>query len=217
MRRVLTQLILLLYALLPVTQVCAQNLNTRKAEITSLAEGEAIRGIVTVSGNTLVERFVSWELNFSYAEDTTGTWFLIAESDETVDDGLLAEWDTTTITDGNYNLRLTISLEEDRRTHFTVQNLRVRNYTPIETNTPIPTTTSTPFTVTPQPSPTPTQTLAPTETPYPNTPTPLPTNPIEISTAEISHSLVRGVAGVLAAFLVLFLYSTMRKAFRKSG
>jgi hypothetical protein len=217
MRRVFTLLIFLLYALLPTTQVCAQDLITRKAEITNITEGEAIRGIVPVSGNSLVERFVSWELSFSYAEDTTGTWFLIAESDVPVDDGLLAEWDTTTITDGNYNLRLTISLEEGRRTHFTIQNLQVRNYTPIETNTPIPTATSTPFTNTPQPSKTPTRTLAPTETPFPNSPTPLPTNPIEISTAEISYSLVRGVAGVVTAFLVLFLYSAIRKAVRKSG
>jgi hypothetical protein len=217
MRRFLTLPLFLLYALFPASLVYAQDLITRKAVITSLADGEAIRGIVPIVGNTLVERFISWELNFSYTEDTTGTWFLVAESDDPVDDNLLAEWDTTTITDGNYSLRLTINLEDDRRTHFTVQNLRVRNYTPIETITPFPTATLTPFTETPQASKTPTRTIALTETPFPNTPTPLPTNPIEISTGEISQSLVRGVAGVLAAFLVIFLYSTLRRAVRKSG
>jgi hypothetical protein len=198
------------------TPASAQDLSTRKAEIASQAAGEAVRGIVPIKGNTLVEGFISWEVTFGYAEDTTGTWFLIDESDEPVEDGLLTNWDTTTITDGIYNLRLTTYLEEGRRTHFTVYDIRVRNYTAIETTTPTPTLTSTPFTETPKPSQTPTITLLPTETPIPDTPTPLPTNPVEISTTDVSFSLMSGVAGVLAAFLIIGMYATIRKWLRKS-
>jgi hypothetical protein len=200
--------------LIPIFSVGAQE-SSPTVEITSQAAGDAVRGIVPVSGNTAVEGFQSWELTFGYAGDKTGTWFFIAESDQPVDYDILTQWDTTTLTDGTYNLRLTVFFEGGRRTHFIVPDLRIRNYTSIETVTPTPTLTSTPFTVTPQPSLTPTITEPPTETPIPDTPTPLPTNPMEISTRHVTNSLMRGAAGALAAFLVIGLYATLKKVFRK--
>jgi hypothetical protein len=202
---------LLAIILIPIGGVGAQEIIV-EAEITSPTAGDAIRGIVPVRGTNEVDGFQSWELTFSYTRDTTGTWFFISEGDETITDGTLSEWDTTTLTDGSYNLRLTVFLEGGRRTHFITPDLRVRNYTPIETSTPIPTLTSTPFTVTPKPSLTPTITQSPTET---LTLTPLPTNPIEITNGNVSNSLMRGAAGALAAFLIIGLYTTLRKVFRK--
>ena len=93
---------------------------------------------VTIEGSTLIEGFISWEITFGYASDSTGTWFLIAEGDEQVSSGELTQWDTTTITDADYNLRLTVYMEGGRREHFVLNNLRVRNYSPIETITPTP-------------------------------------------------------------------------------
>ena len=200
--------------LLPIFRVDAQE-SSPVVVITSQTAGDAVRGIVPISGNTAVEGFQSWELTFGYAGDKTGTWFFIAESDQPITDDILTQWDTTTLTDGTYNLRLTVFLEGGRRTHFIIPDIRVRNYTPIETVTSTPTLTSTPFTVTPQPSLTPTITLPPTETPIPDTPTPLPTNPIEISPRHVSNSLMRGAAGALAAFLAIGLYTTLKKVFRK--
>ena len=163
-----------------------------------------------------VDGFVSWELNFSYAIDTTGSWYLIAEGDQPVSKGLLAEWDTSTITDGNYQVRLTVFLEGDRRSHFVVPDIRVRNYTAIETLTATPTLTSTPYTLTPQPSQTATLSQTATVTTVPDTPTPLPTNPIEISPFEINTSVARGVLGTLAAFLLMGLYLSLKRVFQRS-
>jgi len=189
----------------------AQDENAPNVEITSLRAGEAIRGIIPLSGTTAVDGFISWELTFSYTSDTTGTWFLVSEGDESVSNDILTEWDTTTITDGIYDLRLTVFLEGDRRDHFIIPDIRVRNYTPIESDTPTPTLTATPLTVTPQPSHSPTLTLTPSETPIPNTMTPLPTNAIELSTPSLTGSLIQGAGFVIIIFLVMGLYTTIRR------
>ena len=110
-------LFLSIILLLPVANAGAQE-TAPQVEITSHNAGDAIRGIVPIEGNTEVEGFLSWELTFGYAGDTTGTWFFITESDQPVSGGILTQWDTTTLTDGTYNLRLTVFLDGGRRTHF---------------------------------------------------------------------------------------------------
>jgi hypothetical protein len=209
--RVIRSIIFFMFLILPVVRVSAQETEDQ-AKIISPAAGDAVRGIVQIQGDIDIDEFQSWELTFGYMRDTTGTWFFIAEGDQPIQDDILTQWDTTTISDGTYNLRLTVFLEGGRRTHIIVPDVRVRNYTPIETTTPTPTLTATPFTITPQPSQTPTVTIPPTET---LTLTPLPTNPIEITSRNVSNSLMRGAAGALAAFLILGVYATLRKVLRK--
>lgn len=210
-------LILLISLLLsPVFHARAQEDNTPKVEITSHQAGEAIRGIVPISGFTALDGFVSWELSFGYASNVLGTWFLISEGNKSVSDEILVEWDTTTIIDGTYNLRLTVYLEGGRRTHHILPDIRVRNYTPIESDTPTPTLTVTPLTVTPRASNTPTVTLPPTTSPIPDTPTPQPTNPIEISPPEITNSLIQGAGIAFIAFLIMGVYTTIRKWFMRT-
>ncbi len=214
--RLLTRLATLgLILLTGVSAVRAQGLNAAGVGITSLQPGQAIRGLVPITGTTATDGFLSWELTFTYSGDPTGTWFLIAEGEQPLEEALLAQWDTTTITDGLYDLRLTVYRENGRRSHNIVKQLRVRNYTPIETNTPTPSLTPTPFTLTPEPTQTPTSTTTPTETPIPDTPAPLPTNSLVLSPREVTHSLARGAAGAFAAFLLVGLYTSLRKMFRR--
>jgi len=211
--RQITRLAILGFILLTWVSVTqAQSPNTAGVGITSLQPGEAIRGIVPITGTTATDGFLSWELTFTYSGDPTGTWFLIAEGEQPLEEDLLAQWDTTTIIDGLYDLRLTVYRENGRRTHHIIPQLRIRNYTPIETNTPTPSLTPTPFTLTPMPSQTPTSTTPPTSTPIPVTPTPLPTNPLELSPRDVTYSLARGAAGAFAAFLLVGIYTSIRKA-----
>jgi hypothetical protein len=211
MRRFFFMILGLFVMLVPVSWVAAQSGDSSGVEITSPSQGTPLQGIVTIEGSTLVEGFISWEITFGYTSDTTGTWFLIAEGDEQITQGELTQWDTTTITDGDYNLRLTVYLQGGRREHYVVDDLRARNYSPIETITPIPTLTSTPYTETPRPSQTPTRTTQPTETALPNTPTPLPTNPVTITQNNINNSLIRGAAGALAIFVLIGLYLSIKR------
>lgn len=215
MRRFIFVISALLGMLIQASWVAAQSGDAAGVEITAPASGAPLQGTVAITGSTTIEDFISWEITFGYASDTTGTWFLIAEGNESVSSGELTLWDTTTISDADYNLRLTVFLDGGRREHFLVNNLRVRNYSPIETITPTPTLTATPFTETPHPSMTPTNTAQPTDTAVPNTPTPLPTNPVTITQSAINNSLMRGAAGALAAFVLIGLYLSIKQIMRR--
>lgn len=215
MRRIIIMILSLLWLVIPASWVAAQSEDSAGVAITAPSPGTPLQGTVSIEGSTINEGFNSWEITFGYVSDSTGTWFLIAEGDEQVERGELTQWDTTTITDGNYNLRLTVYLEGGRRDHYVVNDLRVRNYTPIETITTTPTLTHTPFTETPRPSLTPTSTIQPSETPTPEPATPLPTNPVTITQRDINNSLIRGAAGALAAFVLIGLYLSIKRIFRR--
>jgi hypothetical protein len=88
----------------------------------------------------------------------TDTWFPILDDVQTpVTDGRLGLWDTTSITDGNYQLRLYVVLENDSRLEAYARNLQVRNTTPAETQPAreeATTSTETPAVATETPAPT---------------------------------------------------------------
>jgi hypothetical protein len=168
--------------------------------ILSPAQGEVLQGTVTLRGSSAETGFQSSEVDFAYAGDTTSTWFLVALASQPVDSNTLATWDTTTITDGNYNLRLRVYLNDGTHLDAIVPNLRVRNYTPVETPTPAPTAIL--------PTLTPTDTLTPT--PFP-TPTALPVNPAVLTQADISTSLVYGGLGAVILIIILGIYFWLRR------
>ena len=83
--------------------------------------------------------FLSYEIDFAYSSDSTQSWFLIQESTSPISEGILAVWDTSVITDGDYNLRLLINKAGDGQEIIEITGLHVRNYTPIDTQTSAPT------------------------------------------------------------------------------
>ena len=162
--------------------------------------GSALQGIVTVAGFSAIPGFQSAELSFAYLEDPTNTWFLITTSEQWVDEGVLGTWDTTTISDGEYTLRLRINLQDNTFLEAFLSGLRVRNYTPIETSTPAPTLVAA--------SPTASPTM--TSTPHP-TPTSLPQNPAAISHSEVAGSMLFGASTVVLVVLVFRLLVRRRR------
>jgi hypothetical protein len=170
---------------------------------------------VAITGSIAAPGFQSAELTFTYANDTTHTWFWIADMARPIN-GTLAEWDTTTLTDGDYTLRLVVIRTEGSPVEIVIAGLRVRNYTPIETNTPAPTPTLTaPLTPAPWELPAAPPTLTPLPTSARPTLTPLPTNPALLTTQDITLSLGRGALGLLGAFALLGIYLYWRKLMRK--
>ncbi len=173
------------------------------------ASGQVLSGLVNVMGTSAVDGFFVSELSFAYASDSAPTWFLIYSSDQPVTDGLLAAWDTNTVTDGVYNLRLRVTLQDGSALETIVTGLRIRNQTPTETPTLAPTATPdfvragmTPIPATPLP--------APTWTPLP-TPTDLPRNPASVLPAELTSSLGRGIALAFLSFLAIGIFLRLRK------
>ena len=177
--------------------------------ITSPTSGAALRGDISITGSTFLDDFQSAVLTFAYSHDPTNTWFFIGENSQPITNGVLTHWDTTTLTDGEYTLRVTVTTTDGKQIIATIMGLRIRNYTPIETDTPTPippetyTPTPVPPTTTPLPGDTaiPTITLTPTITQRPPTLTPLPSNPIQLSRQEILDSFIKGgliVVGIFA-------------------
>jgi hypothetical protein len=168
--------------------------------IDSPRQGEVLQGLVTIRGSSNQTGFLSSEMDFAYSGDPTGTWFLLATGSQPVASDTLATWDTTTITDGNYDLRLRVFLSDGSHLDTVIPNLRVRNYTPVETPTPAPTAVL----------PTLTPTITPTPTPFP-TPTPLPANSAVLTSTDISTSLAYGGLGAVIFIVVVGTYLWLRR------
>src|SRR4030067_616548 len=121
------------------------------AELTSPHPGQVVSGLVTLSGTAAHPAFNRYELSFAYDEDPTDTWFSIGEPVDTrVIDGRLALWDTSTITDGDYSLRLRVWLQDGRSLEAVVPGVHVRNYS----TDPVIPTAAPPEAGRPQPTPT---------------------------------------------------------------
>lgn len=177
--------------------------------ITAPATGEVLRGPVTVSGALDVPSFASAQLDFAYASDPTGTWFTLQAFSGPVTDSTLAVWDTTSITDGEYILRLRVDFEDGTFQEVTVPVTVGNEAAP--TATPLPPTPTaenvtvfipTPFLLAASPTP--------TEVPRP-TPTPLPANPASLERDEIYASLKRGALVILGLFILAGLILRIRR------
>lgn len=173
------------------------------------AAGETLRGEVPISGLVNLPGLTAWELAFAYAEDSTDTWFVLAQGQEPAS-GELLRWNTQTLADGVYRLRLRAFLGAEVR-EIQVAGLKVRNYT-FDTPTPLPSPT---FTRTPArtlPPRPPSQTPVPTLTTHP-THTPYPPNPASLSDDLVWFSFARGALLTLALFaLFAWLLWVRRKS-----
>jgi hypothetical protein len=90
-----------------------------------------------------------------------------------------------------------------------VTGLRIRNYSPVETETPtpvVPTETLFPGQAT--------RTPLPSATPLPPTVTPLPTNPAIYTPQQLFNGLAAGSSVVLILFVLLGIYSAGRAFWR---
>lgn len=163
----------------------------------SPTSGTALQGIILIEGEYPLEGITNAALSFSYKDDPRDTWFPIHEVESPDVMQFSYEWDTTTLTDGDYTLRIIVIGDQHRFIDF-MPDLRIRNYTAIETATPFPTSTQAEETIFIA-----TNTPSSTESPVPIPATSLPTNPAQISTGEIGSSMGRG-ALIATSLLALF-------------
>ncbi len=185
-------------------------------QILSPQTGQALQGSIPVIVNTTLENFQTVELTFGYAQDSSQTWFLIKQGIQPVTGTMLALWDTGMLTDGDYNLRMEVTFKDSSQKSVTVSGLRVRNYSPIETNTPLP----------PQPTATAAPARTPTFTPplVPSqvspaalpSPTPLARNPIELDQQDILDYAIKGVLIVVGLFAFAGMVGAVRRLGRKN-
>ena len=182
---------------------------TEHPQVSSPKPGDVLIGKVNITGSTDVLDFQSAEVSFRYEGDTGDTWYLIQQSSDAVKDGTLAVWDTSTIADGIYRLRVSVILTDNRTVEVVIPNLRVRNYSTVETATPGP-----PANLAGQPTE-----IGPTSTATAvayATPTSLPDNPAQVTSLRLAFSLVQGAAFAAVCFVLLGIYLGLR-AFRRRG
>jgi hypothetical protein len=136
--------------------------------ITYPPETEVLRGSVQIKGTAVHTDF--WKYELAAAPQGTQNWFNIAGAESPVQDGVLGVWDTRTVPDGPYSIRLRVVRRDGNYDEYFVQNVTIANTAPVAT--PTPETTPTP-TATPTPKP---PTATPVQlTPDIPTPTPAPT------------------------------------------
>ncbi|HQX15914.1 MAG TPA: hypothetical protein PLA27_05790 [Anaerolineales bacterium] len=177
--------------------------------ITSPASGEILRGEITIIGSTDIPNFASAQLDFKYASDDGDSWFPLAALSQPALDSPLYLWNTASITDGDYILRLRVTLTDGTFQEVTVP-ITIQNDAPILT--PTPAVTSTPASIGVQ---IPTAFLlaaspTPTEVPRP-TPTPLPPNPASLTQSTILTSLGRGAIVIIGLFIFSFILLRLRQ------
>ncbi|MBL8051623.1 MAG: hypothetical protein JNM46_10415 [Anaerolineales bacterium] len=181
-------------------------IQTTDVGITSPQNGETIRGQIQILGSMDYPTFASAELAFSFASNSGDTWFPIQTFSQPLTDSNLAVWDTTSVTDGDYNLRLRITLQDGTFLDFIITDLKIRNQE-IPTATPTPTELPTFNNQTPTP-----RIISPTEIilSFP-TSTLLPPNPASITANSIYKIFGQSALVVLVLFVLFSLLIRFRR------
>ncbi|HCK65128.1 MAG TPA: hypothetical protein DHW49_02585 [Anaerolineae bacterium] len=182
-------------------------IQTTDVGITSPQNGETIRGQIQIQGSIDYPTFASAELAFTFASNSGDTWFPIQTFPQPLTDSNLAVWDTTSVTDGDYNLRLRITLQDGTFLDFIITDLKIRNQelpTPTATDAPLPQFDN-------NATPTP-RIIEPTEIvlSFPSS-TPLPPNPASITTDSIYRVFAQSAFVVLVLFVLFSLIIRLRK------
>ena len=126
------------------------------ARITSPQPGASVREVVVVTGTALHPRFKFYKVE--YAVEPGANWVVVGDIHAIqVSDGVLAQWDTRTVPDGSYSLRLSVVDETGNFIEYIVRQVVVANATAAtaETGTVTGTTTTTATPATPTPTATP--------------------------------------------------------------
>lgn len=149
------------------------------ATISNPVEGVTVRGTLALEGSALAANFSHYQIELGVGTHPQAFLKIHGPVNQLVEQGLLAEFDTTQVENGPYTLRLLVFDQTGGATEARVHVL-VDNPVSVPTPTPgfvLPTDTPTPvFTDTPLPEPpTPTSTPEPTVT---DTPEPTPTLPL---------------------------------------
>lgn len=179
---------------------------TQTVSITSPQTGDILRGQIEIQGVMDVPNFASAELGFKFASDVTDNWFSIQTFSQPIQNSTLAIWDTTSLTDGDYNLRLRVYFQDGTFQDAIVTDLKIRNQE-------IPTLTATDLPLPQFNNETPTpRIIPPTEIilSYPSA-TPLPMNPASITTDSIYKIFAQSALVILILFVLFSLLIRFRK------
>jgi hypothetical protein len=108
------------------------------AQITAPAAGQALAGLVTISGSANHPEFARYELAYGPDPNPNDAWQPFAEGNQPVENGTLGTWNTSVIADGQYALRLRVIRKDSNYSEGFARGLQVSNSGPVGTPTSIP-------------------------------------------------------------------------------
>jgi hypothetical protein len=100
--------------------------------IQSPVDGEFLQGSVQIIGTVTSTGLQTAEISFRYQDSQSQSWFVISQISSPVVDDIIATWDTSTIADGLYQIRVLAVFENGREQEEIINHLNVRNYTPFD-------------------------------------------------------------------------------------
>ena len=107
-----------------------------QAVITSPVDGQEIAGTLTISGSASHPQFTRYELAFGPDPNPKDAWQVFSSNNQPVANNVLGSWNTTSVADGTYMLRLRVVRKDSNYSEAFVRGLAVRNSQPTKTPTP---------------------------------------------------------------------------------
>lgn len=107
------------------------------AAITAPADGQELRGVVTITGSANHPEFNRYELALGPDPNPNDAWQVFNTIQRPVDNNVLGLWDTGAVADGTWALRLRVVRKDSNYDEVVVRGLRVSNQGPAGTPTPL--------------------------------------------------------------------------------
>jgi len=150
MKRPLVLVLLTLLTLVMASPaLAAPNLQEARPVIAQPAQDSAVRGVVQIVGSATHPQFQRYELYYApWPVPSDQSWIFIGDAHFSQQPlGLLGTWDSRSVTDGAYALRVRVVKQDSNYIDSDPRRVLVTNTRPVETPTPE-------VTDTPEPSPT---------------------------------------------------------------
>jgi flagellar biogenesis protein FliO len=109
-----------------------------QAVITAPTDGQAVNGIITISGSASHPDFERYELAYGPDPNPNDAWQNFAGNNQQVSNNTLGSWNTNVVADGTYIIRLRVIRHDSNYNEAFVRGIKVSNQQPIGTPTSIP-------------------------------------------------------------------------------
>jgi hypothetical protein len=127
----------LLWVMRPEHSVAAPLTQDPIAAITAPTDGQELQGVVTLTGSANHPEFDRYELAFGPEPNPNDAWQVFSTNPQPVAGNVLGVWDTGSVGDGAYSLRLRVVRKDSNYDEAFVRGLRVSNQQPLNTPTPL--------------------------------------------------------------------------------
>jgi hypothetical protein len=200
-----------------------------QAAITAPASNSKVSGVVQVTGSATHPDFQRYELAWADDPNKSDSWVVFATIQASIENGVLATWNTTQVPDGLYILRLRVVRKDGNYDEVIVRGVQVANSSqPEATPTALPGPTIPPEPTIGVPAlPTPELIIQPpTSTPQPPTPTPassstsdsgaqpLGATSFNINFGTVQQSFCNGIVYTFGLFFVWGVLLSIRSIIR---